>query len=96
MLNKWVDGLGEGYHNAVWRAVIDTQARAVFRRDQEYTNILGVAEFFGRRYLELIDDASILNILSRSESADQIDVADLGLSRVSAPTRMLAPKSSMT
>ena len=72
MLDKWVDGLGADYHNTVWRAVIDTEARAVFRRDQNYTNILGVADFFGRRYLELIDNHSILGLLTESEAADRV------------------------
>ena len=72
MLSKWVDGASAGYHNTVWRAVVDTEARAVFRRDESYTNILGVADFFGRRYLELINDDAILTLLAQSEAADRI------------------------
>lgn len=72
MLSKWVNGVGAAYHNTVWRAVTDTHAQSVFRRDPEYINILGVSDYFGRDYLRQIDDPTIMELLHASEPADQV------------------------
>ena len=72
MLKKWVNGEGVNYHDTVWRAVIDAEAQEIFRRNKTYTDVLGVADFTGRDYLNLIEDDVILELLIQSEAADRV------------------------
>lgn len=72
MLSKWVNGHGADYHNAVWRAVTDTRAQSGFRRQQAYIDVLEVADYHGRRYLEQIEDPVIIRLLHESQAADQV------------------------
>lgn len=72
MLSKWVDGVGNYYYDAVWRALVDSEAWAVFRRDRAYSDVLGFGEGYAREYLAQLDDASILGLVAESEAADRI------------------------
>lgn len=73
MLSNWISGTGGNYFDIAWQAVLVGDVQAKFRRDPIYMSVLEhVDKGLGDKYLSLIRDARLLDILRNSAAADLV------------------------